>query len=109
MICNAGFGVYGAIDQIVPAEQMQRLLDVNYLGTYHADPRGAAALPAPGTGHIIVVSSIVGRRGVPLHGRLLGHKVRQVGLAECLRAELRGPGIHVTRLSRSRPKPSSSR
>src|SRR5262245_7068968 len=41
MICNAGFGIYGAIDQIAAAE-MRRLLDVNYMGTYHA---ARAALP----------------------------------------------------------------
>jgi NADP-dependent 3-hydroxy acid dehydrogenase YdfG len=35
MICNAGFGVAGAIDQM-PPEQMRKLLDVNYLGTYYA-------------------------------------------------------------------------
>ena len=41
MVCNAGFGIYGAIDTIAPA-QMQRLMDVNYMGTYHAI---RAALP----------------------------------------------------------------
>src|SRR5229473_3392549 len=41
MMCNAGFGIYGTIDTIAPAE-MRRLLDVNYLGTYHAV---RAALP----------------------------------------------------------------
>src|SRR4051812_12831790 len=42
MLCNAGFGIAGAIDDIAP-EQMQKLMDVNYTGTYHAT---RAALPA---------------------------------------------------------------
>src|SRR5712692_11045719 len=33
MMCNAGFGVAGAIDDI-PPDRMQRLMDVNYTGTY---------------------------------------------------------------------------
>src|SRR5690349_11164335 len=41
MMCNAGFGIYGAIDDITP-EQMRRLMDINYFGTYYA---ARAALP----------------------------------------------------------------
>ena len=95
MICNAGFGIYGAIDQIAPAD-MRRLIDVNYMGTYHA---ARAALPIfrrQGTGHVVIISSIVGKRGVPYVGAYAATKFAQVGLAECLRAELVGTGIHVT-------------
>src|SRR4051794_3073502 len=41
MLCNAGFGIAGAIDDITP-DQMQKLMDVNYTGTYLA---ARAALP----------------------------------------------------------------
>ncbi|HWW88164.1 MAG TPA: SDR family NAD(P)-dependent oxidoreductase [Vicinamibacterales bacterium] len=95
MICNAGFGIAGAIDDISP-EQMQRLMAVNYFGTFHA---ARAALPVfrrQGQGHLIVVSSIVGKRGVPYMGAYSATKFAQVGLAECLRAEVAGSPIHVT-------------
>ena len=95
MICNAGFGVAGAID-VMPPEQMRRLLDVNYLGTYHA---ARAALPVfrrQGSGHLVIVSSIVGKRGVPYMGAYSATKFAQVGLAESLRSELAGSNIHVT-------------
>jgi short-subunit dehydrogenase len=95
MMCNAGFGIYGAIDTI-PPDQMRRVLDVNFMGTYHA---ARAALPCfrrQGTGHLVVISSIVGKRGVPYMGAYSATKFAQVGLAECLRAELAGSGIHVT-------------
>ena len=45
---------------------------------------------------MIIVSSIVGKRGVPYMGAYAATKFAQVGLAECLRAELLGSGIHVT-------------
>src|SRR5690242_9307121 len=35
MMCNAGFGIAGAIDEI-GAEQMRELIDVNYMGTFFA-------------------------------------------------------------------------
>ncbi|MGC4085003.1 MAG: SDR family NAD(P)-dependent oxidoreductase [Vicinamibacterales bacterium] len=78
MMCNAGFGIYGEIDRVTP-EQMQQLMDVNFTGTFLA---ARAALPifrAQASGHIIVVSSIVGRRGVPFMGPVRGNEVRAGG------------------------------
>jgi short-subunit dehydrogenase len=95
ILCNAGFGIAGAIDDTTP-EQMRRLVDVNYMGTYYA---ARAALPIfrrQGHGHVIIVSSIVGKRGVPFMGAYSATKFAQVGLAECLRAETAGTNIHVT-------------
>jgi short-subunit dehydrogenase len=95
MMCNAGFGVAGAIDEVPPG-QMQRLLDINYTGTYHATRAALAVFRRQQSGHIIIVSSIVGKRGVPYMGAYAATKFAQVGLAECLRAELVGTGIHVS-------------
>jgi short-subunit dehydrogenase len=95
MICNAGFGVAGALDRISPA-QMSALVETNYMGTFLA---ARAALPEfrrQGRGHLIVVSSIVGKRAVPYMGAYAATKFAQVGLAESLRAECVGTGIHVT-------------
>jgi short-subunit dehydrogenase len=95
MMCNAGFGIAGAIDDITP-EQMQQLMDVNYTGTYHAMRAALPIFRRQRSGHVIVVSSIVGKRGVPYMGAYAATKFAQVGLAECLRAELAGSGIHVS-------------
>jgi len=95
MICNAGFGIAGTIVDITGA-QMQKLIDVNYLGTYYA---ARAALPVfrrQRSGHLIVISSIVGKRGVPFMGAYSATKFAQVGLAECLRSEVAGSNIHVS-------------
>jgi short-subunit dehydrogenase len=95
MICNAGIGFHGALDE-TSEEVMRRLMDVNYMGTFHAI---AAALPvfrAQRSGHIVIVSSIVGRRGIGFSSAYSATKAAQVGLAEGLRSELRGTGIHVS-------------
>jgi short-subunit dehydrogenase len=95
MLCNAGYGIYGSIDQIPPGE-MQRVMDVNYLGTYHAARAAMEAFRPQQRGHLLIVSSVVGKRGIPYMGAYAATKFAQVGLAECMRAELRGSGIHVS-------------
>jgi len=95
MMCNAGFGIAGAIDDIAP-DQMRKIMDVNYTGTYHATRAALPQFRRQGSGHIIIVSSIVGKRGVPYMGAYSATKFAQVGLAECLRSEVVGTGIHVS-------------
>jgi short-subunit dehydrogenase len=69
---------------------------INYDGTYLATRAALPVLRRQRAGHIIIVSSIVGKRGVPYMGAYAATKFAQVGLAECLRAELLGSGIHVS-------------
>jgi len=95
MICNAGFGYYGTLEE-TPPDIMRRMMDVNFMGTFLG---ARAALPifrAQNSGHLIVVSSIVGRRGIPLMGGYSATKAAQVGLVESLRAEFAETPIHVT-------------
>ncbi|HEY2435205.1 MAG TPA: SDR family oxidoreductase [Vicinamibacterales bacterium] len=95
MICNAGFGYYAPIDETPPAV-MRRMIDVNYMGTFYG---AAAALPVfrrQQSGHLIFISSIVGRRGIPEMGGYAATKAAQAGLAESLRAEFAGTPIHVS-------------
>ena len=95
MICNAGFGYYGPVDE-TPSDVMQRMMDVNYMGTFYG---ARAALPifrGQNHGHLLFVSSIVGRRGIPFMGAYTATKAAQAGLAESMRAEFAGSPIHVT-------------
>lgn len=94
-MCNAGFGIYGAVDKISPA-QMHALMDVNYFGTYHLIHAALPVFRRQNSGHLIVISSIVGRRGIPFMGAYAATKFAQVGLAECLRAELLGTPIELS-------------
>jgi NADP-dependent 3-hydroxy acid dehydrogenase YdfG len=95
MMCNAGFGIAGAIDDVAP-DQMQKLMDINYMGTYLAAQAAMRVFRRQASGHLIIVSSIVGKRGVPYMGAYAATKFAQVGLAECVRAEVAGSSIHVS-------------
>jgi NAD(P)-dependent dehydrogenase (short-subunit alcohol dehydrogenase family) len=94
-VCNAGIGFHGALEDTTP-EVMARLLAVNYLGTFHT---ARAALPyfeQQGSGHLVIVSSIVGRRGLPFYEGYAASKFAQSGLAEALRSQYAGTAIHVS-------------
>jgi short-subunit dehydrogenase len=95
MVCNAGLGYNGRLDE-TSAETMRRLMEVNYFGTFHAAKAAVAHFRTAGRGHLFIMSSIVGRKGVPRMGAYAASKFAQVGLGESVRAELAGTDIHVT-------------
>lgn len=95
MVCNAGFGYYGTVED-TPPETMHRMMDVNFMGTFYG---ARAALPifrARGRGHLVIISSIVGRRGISLMSGYSATKAAQAGFAESLRAEFAGSEIAVS-------------
>lgn len=95
MICNAGFGYYGTVEE-TPGETMRRMMDVNFMGTFHC---ARAALPLfrqAGRGHLLIVSSIVGQRGIAQMSGYSATKAAQVGFGEALRAEFAGSGIDIS-------------
>jgi short-subunit dehydrogenase len=95
MVCNAGFGYYGTVEEMEP-DVMRRMMDVNFMGTFYG---ARAALPVfrrQGHGHLIFVSSIVGKRGIPLMGGYSATKAAQAVLAESLRSEFSGTNIQVS-------------
>jgi short-subunit dehydrogenase len=95
MICNAGFGFYGTVEE-TPGPIMQRMMDVNFMGTFYG---ARAALPifrAQSQGHLVVISSIVGQRGIPLMSGYSATKAAQVAFVESLRAEFSATRIAVS-------------
>jgi short-subunit dehydrogenase len=95
MICNAGFGYYGTLED-TPPDIMRRMMEVNYMGTFLGARAALPVFRAQQSGHLIVVSSIVGRRGIPFMGGYSATKAAQAGLAESLRSEFAGTAIHVS-------------
>ena len=58
---------------------MRRMMDINFIGTFYAARAALPVFRAQGSGHLIIVSSIVGKRGVPLMGAYTATKFAQVG------------------------------
>jgi NADP-dependent 3-hydroxy acid dehydrogenase YdfG len=95
MICNAGIGYHGPVDETSP-EHMRRVVDVNVMGTLYPARAALIAMKKQDHGHIIAVSSIVGRRGVGGSSVYGATKAAQVGFIESLRAEFVGTPFHAS-------------
>ena len=95
MVCNAGFGFYGTVEQ-TPLDVMRRMMDVNFMGTFLG---ARAALPIfrrQQSGHLTIVSSIVGQRGIASMSGYAATKAAQVAFAESLRTEFAESSIEVS-------------
>jgi short-subunit dehydrogenase len=95
MLCNAGFGYYGSADD-TPPEVMRRMMDVNFMGTFYATRAALPIFREQRRGHLILVSSIVGRRGIPNMSGYSATKAAQAAFAESLRSEFVGTDIHIS-------------
>jgi NADP-dependent 3-hydroxy acid dehydrogenase YdfG len=95
MICNAGIGFHDAFER-TPSDVMRRLVDVNLMGTLYAARAAIDVFFRQGSGHIIAVSSIVGRRGMAGSGVYSATKAAQIGFIEALRAEFVGTNLHAS-------------
>jgi NADP-dependent 3-hydroxy acid dehydrogenase YdfG len=95
MICNAGFGFYGPIDE-TPPDIVRRMMDVNVLGTIYAARAALEVFRKQGEGHIIAISSIAGRRGIGGSSLYSATKAAQIGFIEGLRPEFIGTKLHAS-------------
>jgi len=95
MVCNAGFGYYGAVDEM-PSDVMRRMVDVNFMGSFYGARVAVPIFRQQGHGHLIFISSIVGKRGIPFMSGYSATKAAQAGFAESLRAEFAGTNVHVS-------------
>jgi NADP-dependent 3-hydroxy acid dehydrogenase YdfG len=95
MICNAGIGFHDAFDR-TPDDVMRRVVDVNLMGTFYAAHAALKIFLPRNTGHIIAVSSIVGRRGMAGSAVYSATKAAQIGFIEALRAEFVGTNLHAS-------------
>lgn len=94
LVNNAGFGVRGRVEE-TPADDYERLMRVNFLGTLHGCQAALPIMRRQGSGVIVNVSSIVGHRSLPGGAAYAATKAAQISLSESLRVELRGSGIAV--------------
>ena len=95
LINNAGFGFYGSVEH-TPEEVVREIFDLNFNAPLFASQLVIPIMRAQGSGHIINISSVAGKRGIPLSGIYSATKFALNGISEALRVELRDTGIDVT-------------
>ena len=94
LINNAGVadaGTFATSD----IERSREMVDVNVFGPVNVSRAVLPGMLARGSGTIVNVASVLGRRGVPQIAMYGASKAAVVALGETLRAELHGTGVHV--------------
>jgi NAD(P)-dependent dehydrogenase (short-subunit alcohol dehydrogenase family) len=95
VINNAGYGLFGAIEEISEAEARAQI-ETNLFGALWVTQAALPIMRAQGSGHIIQISSIGGVNAFPTVGLYHASKWALEGFSQSLAAEVAPFGIHVT-------------
>jgi short-subunit dehydrogenase len=94
-VCNAG--VYFrklAVDQSI--NEIRDVLETNFFGTLNCIYELLPHFLAKGKGHIVVTSSLDGKKGLPIDSAYSASKAALTGFLESLRQELQNTSIHIS-------------
>jgi len=95
VMTSAGIGRGGPIDTFSAAE-MQTIMNINFMGTYHSVRAALPTMRQQGAGHFVFLSSVAGKIGTPFLSAYCATKWAIRGFSSALRAELHGTGIGIT-------------
>ncbi len=95
VITSAGIGRGGAIDEFT-AKDMETMMNVNFMGTFHCVRAALPAMSQQHSGHFVFLSSVAGKLGSALLSGYCASKWAVRGFSSALRVELYGTGIGIT-------------
>ncbi|WP_150051600.1 MULTISPECIES: SDR family oxidoreductase [Methylomonas] len=102
---NAAFGQPGAVEDL-SREALRNQFETNFFGTHELTNLILPLMRKQGMGRIVYNSSVLGFVAMKFRGAYNASKFALEGLADTLRLELRGTGIHVVLVE---PGPIESR
>jgi len=92
---NGGFGEVGGVEDLT-RDALREQFETNLFGWVELTNLIIPAMRAQGHGRIVFNSSVLGYAAFPYRGAYVAAKFALEGLADTLRQELRGTGIHVS-------------
>lgn len=95
VVCNAGIYIRGAVKDL-SLESIRSSLETNYLGPVHLIRAALPPLLAQRSGHIVAVSSVDGKKGLPPDAAYAASKHALTGFMDVLRQELRDTGVYAS-------------
>jgi short-subunit dehydrogenase len=95
LVNNAGIGLYAPL-QSAKREDVERVFAVNTFGALSCIQAVLPGMRQRRQGLIVNVSSVVGKRALPMSGAYAATKYALQGLSDALRVELAGTGILVS-------------
>lgn len=96
LVNNAGIGGFGGPLHQLPPEDWDRILNTNLRGVYYLIRAFAPSMVAGRSGHIINISSLVGKNPLPNGAAYAASKWGLNGLTYSIAEELRGYNIRVS-------------
>jgi short-subunit dehydrogenase len=93
LINNAGLAMEGEVEHLQP-DTLKKIMEVNFLGAAYLTQLTIPHIRAT-RGNILFVSSLAGIHGLPAFSAYSASKMALSALAESLKIELRGTGVHV--------------
>lgn len=94
IVANAGIGLDARFAE-TSDEALAEVFGLNVIAVYRTVRPYIDSMTRRGSGRILFVSSIVGKRGIPNYSAYSGSKFALAGMAEALRVELFGSGVTV--------------
>ena len=94
VIANAGVGLDAPFLE-TDLEAMRSLFDVNVFGVVRSIRPFLPGMLERGSGRVLLIGSVVGKRGIPGYSAYSASKFALHGMADVLRAELHGSGVSV--------------
>jgi short-subunit dehydrogenase len=94
VVANAGVGV-DALFAETTDDLLQKVMEVNVTGVLRTVRPFVQGMAERGSGRILMISSVVGKRGVPHYSAYSASKFALHGMAEALRVELSASGVSV--------------
>jgi short-subunit dehydrogenase len=91
---NGAYGQPGAVEDLRP-EVLRAQFEVGVFGWHDLTARVIPAMRANGGGRLVFCSSVLGLVAAPYRGAYCASKFAVEALADALRLELKGTGIHV--------------
>jgi len=97
LIANAGEYVRAPVQSLTLTD-LQHSMAINFYGGIYAILAVLPHMRQRNSGHIVVVTSMNGKKGMPLDAPYAAAKFAMTGFAEVLRQELYGSGIFVSNI-----------
>ena len=95
LVNNAGVMQLSKIEKGL-SDEWRRMFDVNVMGLLYVTDAAIEVMKEQGSGHIVNISSVAGRKSGPLRGAYSGTKFAVNAISEALRVELIEDNIRVT-------------
>jgi NADP-dependent 3-hydroxy acid dehydrogenase YdfG len=95
LVTSAGIYLRGRIETLTAAD-FERSMAVNYFGTVYPVLAALPHLRKQGSGHIVLLSSMDGKKAVMTDAPYAATKFAVAGFGEALRQDLHGTGVEVS-------------